>query len=171
MKETISTLPPLIQEYLTNSGFWAGPADFDFWYAVSHEEHFWLHLRRAGILTLALSIFSLDDGFIELDLYNLSRAPIHGLRATIANTPLMELERYEPSRPLVALRLRNGASRYFTLPQHPTTLADEWLAEALARLHTALNERWHMLHTTWHADRHELLSLWPEWAGPRPDIV
>ncbi len=168
MTLSVATLPPLLQDYLTRHGFWAGAADYDFWYAVHAEEWYWLHVRRLREVTLALSLFVPEEGGVEMDLYNLSRAPVHGLRATIANTALMTLQRDEPGRPLVAMRLRSGASARFTLPRHPTTLPDEWLAEVMERLHGSLNEQWHLLHAAWPVDRYTLATLWPEWAGSGP---
>ncbi len=170
MMESLTTLPSLLQEYFTTSGFWAGPADYDFWYAATLEEWFWLHVRRKQGITLAVSFFSAEaDGVVDLDLYNLSRAPVYGLRATIVNTPLMTLSRAEPGLPLVALRLRNGTSQRFTLPRAAQSLADQWLAESLGRLLGSLTETWQLSHTTWLAERAALHALWPVWAGRAPD--
>ncbi|MBA3532290.1 MAG: hypothetical protein H0T73_10255 [Ardenticatenales bacterium] len=165
---TSASLPAPLHDYIHHRNFWANPPEFDFWYAVNVEEWFWIHLRRTRTATFAISFFAADEGSIEVELYDLTHAPVGGLRATIVNTPLMTLQRYEPPLPVVALRLRNGSSQYFTLPRTAESLADQWLADVLQRLREALNSRWHLFHMEWEIERETLRPLWPTWAGPGP---
>lgn len=162
-------IPELLQSYLARSGYWAGKADYDFWYAISAEEWYWMHLRRQGTMLLAVTLFASDDTIVDLDIYNLSRAPVHGLRATIVNTPLMTVERFDPPLPQVAIQLRDGRRQHFTLPRQPETLADQWLGEALGKVQQALVPTWQLLHATIEMGPHEMLQLWPVWAGPPPE--
>ena len=168
MQETIPCLPPALQAYVQQSGFWAGAADYDFWYAVSTEGYFWLHLRRRAERVLAVAIFFDTEGPVDLDLYDLSRAGIHGLRATIANTPLMTLRRYEPPLPIVALRLPQGETQVFTLARRAESLSDQWLQDTLHRILAALCPTWQISHAGWEVEPQAARHLWPEWAGPLP---
>lgn len=149
-------------------GFWAGTADFDFWYAVTAEDTFWLRLRRQQEITLAVSLFFPGEGLTELDLYDLSAAPVTGLRATLLNTPLITLNRFEPPLPVVALQLKDGHSHFFTLPRTPESLADQWLAEVLRKVHAALVPRWHLEQMMIVTTESDLAAFWPAWAGPCP---
>jgi hypothetical protein len=165
---TMLSLPDLLHDYLAGAGFWAGRAKFDFWYAVTRENYYWIHLRADGRRTLAVSLFIAEAGDVELDLYDLTRAPAHGLRSTIVNTPLINLQRRVPGLPLVAIRLQNGTKHHFTVARQPEALADQWLADALQRLHQSLSPAWHVQHAIWRATDEDALALWPEWAGPEP---
>lgn len=170
MRHAMSASPPtFLATYMASSGFWGDPAEFDFWYALSAEEWYWLHLRRTPSLTLAISFFWPHEGPIEVELFDLTHAPVNGLRATIINTPLATLDRYEPPLPLVALRLRNGWSHHFTLARNPQSLADQWLDDVLGRLRGSLAPRWRVAYVEWAGDAAALRALWPGWAGPAPD--
>lgn len=164
------TPPPTaaIDDYLHQRGFWLGAADYDFWYAQSAAERFWLHVRRSGPTILAVALFYEEPGPLEIDLYDLSRAPVHGLRSSIVNTPLMTLDRFEPPLPLIALRLRDGRRAAFTLAHPPSLLADQWLDETLQRLFASLADEWQRGHHTLALSPPFLRELWPAWVGPPP---
>ena len=159
-------LPPPIADYLEQRAFWAGGADFDLWYGTRIEELYWIHVRRKEGRTLALHLFDVDDeGEAELELYDLTRAPVHGLRATLVSPALMTLERFEPALPVVAIRLADGRSHALTLPRVATTLPDLWLSDALARLRAALAPQWRLAAGSAALPRETVHALWPEWAG------
>lgn len=159
-------LPAPFDGYLAPSGFWAGVAEFDLWYGTRVGEWYWVHLRRKGAQTMALLIFTVEgEEETEFELFDLSRAPVHGLRATLSSAPLLALKRYEALLPVVAIRHADGQSHALTLPRQPTTLPDLWLNDALQRLRTALAPPWQVAELRLAVPPHMLSALWPSWAG------